>query len=118
MFPDFTNLFSSHNLQKKTDTQEKEGALILPSCCPQMALLSIHIHLVRTTKPDNLWSWVCVFFYIYIIKYAPSPGSDSTYYNVSSYSYLFMGRGCRVYLCSRRRTLHSLYNVYPSIGIS
>ena len=58
---------------------------------------------------------VCIFF---IYKYAPSPGSDTTYYNVSSYSYLFMGRGCRVCLCSRRRTLHSLYNVYPSIGIS
>jgi len=44
--------------KKKTDTQEKEGVLILPSCSPQMALLSIHIHLGRTTKLDNLWSGV------------------------------------------------------------
>ena len=58
------------------------------------------------------------YLFIYIIKYAPSPGSDTTYYNVSSYTYLFMGSGCRVCLCSGRRTLHSLYNVYPSIGIS
>ena len=64
--------------------------------------------------------YVCVyiFLFIYIIKYAPSPGSDTTYCNVSSYTFLFVGRGCRVCLCSRRRTLHSLYNVYPSIGIS
>ena len=32
---------------------------------------------------------VCMFF-LYIIMYAPSPGSDTTYYNVSSYSYLFI----------------------------
>ena len=65
--------------------------------------------------------YVCIYvyvFFLYIIKYAPSPGSDTTYYNVSSYTFLFMGRGCTVCLCSRRRTLHSLYSVYSSIGIS
>ena len=38
-----------------------------------------------------------IYVFLYIIKYAPSPGSDTTYYNVSSYPYLFMGRGCRVW---------------------
>ena len=50
--------------------------------------------------------YVCMHF-----KYAPSPGSDTTYY-VTSYLFLVIGRGCRVCLCSRRRSLHSLYNVY------
>ena len=56
---------------------------------------------------------VCMYvcFFMYIIKYAPSPGRVTTYYNVSSYTFLFMGMGCRVCLCSRRPTLHSLYNV-------
>jgi len=51
-----------------------------------------------------------VFFNLFI-KHAPSPGSDTTYYNVTSYWFLVTGRGCRVCLCSRRRSLDSLYNV-------
>ena len=38
--------------------------------------------------------YVCMCFFMYIIKYAPSPGIDTTYYNVSSYTFLFMDRGC------------------------
>ena len=56
--------------------------------------------------------YVCVFFLFYFlfIKYAPSPRND-TYYNVTSYLFLVIGRGCRVCLFSRCRPLHFLYNV-------
>ena len=39
--------------------------------------------------------WVCGCECIgcfYIIKHAPSPGIDTTRYNMTSYSYLFIGR--------------------------
>jgi len=55
-------------------------------------------------------SGVCVLL-LFIIKHAPSPGNDTVYYNVTSYWYLVICRGCSFCLCSRCRTLHSLYNV-------
>jgi len=55
--------------------------------------------------------YLCMYVLLFIIKHAPSPGSDTTYYNVTSYWYLVIGRGCRVCLCSRCRTVHSLCNV-------
>jgi len=47
-----------------------------------------------------VWVWlcvklgvfdVCVFEFFYIIKRAPSPVSDTTYYIVTSYMYWFIG---------------------------
>ena len=55
---------------------------------------------------------VCMYvFFLSLIKHAPSPGSVTTYCNVTSYWYLVIGRGCSVCLCCRCRTVHSLYKV-------
>ena len=60
--------------------------------------------------------YVCMYvrmyvFLKYIIEHAPSPGNDTRQYNATGYWYLVVGRGCRVCLGFRRRTVHSLYNL-------
>ena len=57
---------------------------------------------------------MCVCIYVillFIIKHAPSSGIHTTYNNVTNYWYLVISRGYKYCLCSRRRTLHSLYNI-------
>ena len=116
----FGKTYRSHLQGSRNPSRRLPRNLVneLPLCtlqCPRREQISsasrrkrgIMLSFVSLKCSDN----IIYILLLFIIKHAPSPGSDTTYYNVTSYWYLVIGRGCSVCLCSGCRTLLSLYNV-------
>ena len=80
-------------------------------CIMYICNMYVYMYIYLCTYLCVMYVYVCVcvygcmyYVFFFLINYAPSPRGDTTYYNVTSYLFLVIGRGC-VCLCSRSRPL-------------